>query len=427
MMPAKSWSQPLHSTKYLSICTSSPPTPGAQSSTSWPTVRRQIPSSQLSPPPDDRMLKLTYFKPVKYQIDTHRESMLSHLQSSSIARRIKIVSFKIHEAVIKGEESRYRAIFSEWVHQFQLELCAMWNRGLESQVMSTHLLNEALELSYLKTILLSNYDMYPYLRYTTPTFLQTVFSDPTLWPDNTITSVSVAHILSSPRCELGNFIVMDTIYAMAYGLPQHVEYDTSITSIPDDSMNFEWAHGCPTEFQIILAQINQCRDRNPNAPDWRDIEHRLITWQSRSNSHHTEWESWMVVAWLAVQETWRHTLLAYLYMAVCGASSDEPRVQFSVSQIFQIAKTIRKPEQPAASIHLFTQYFIAGICARTEKHRLLARHKLSDLSESTHWLIRGTIFVPVLDHLWLGAGAGGQPVKWSDYMLSRETVLPVVV
>lgn len=49
-----------------------------------------------------------------------------------------------------------------------------------------------------------------------------------------------------------------------------------------------------------------------------------------------------------------------LNKAVCGASSDEPRVQFSVGQIFQIAKTIRKPEQPAASIHLFTQYFIVS-------------------------------------------------------------------
>ncbi|KAH7338129.1 hypothetical protein B0J17DRAFT_411711 [Rhizoctonia solani] len=239
-----------------------------------------------------------------------------------------------------------------------------------------------------------------------------------------LTYFKPVHVLSSARCELGNFIVMDTLYSMAYSLPQLVDYDTSITSLPDELYNYSWAHGCPTEFQIALAEINACRDGKGTC-DWRVIEYSLLTWQSRPSPQEAEWESWMVVAWLAVQESWRHALLAYLYMALCGASSDDPRVQGSVRQILRIVQTVKKPERPVASVHFFAQYFIAGVCARTETQRTLVRDKLTNMSESRNWLVHGNIFVPVLEHLWTGAGAGGRPIKWKDYVFSRERVLPV--
>ena len=47
--------------------------------------------------------------------------------------------------------------------------------------------------------------------------------------------------------------------------------------------------------------------------------------------------------------------------------------------------------------------------------------------ETRFWILRGSDFVPVLDHLWDGAGTGGRPVKWNDYMRSREAMLPVTV
>lgn len=69
----------------------------------------------------------------------------------------------------------------------------------------------------------------------------------------------------------------------------------------------------------------------------------------------------------------------------------------------------------------------AGICACSEKHRKVVREELTDASESKIWLMRGVDFVPVLDHLWHGAAANGQPIGWGDYMRSRETMLPIAL
>ncbi|KDN40034.1 hypothetical protein RSAG8_08355, partial [Rhizoctonia solani AG-8 WAC10335] len=193
----------------------------------------------------------------------------------------------------------------------------------------------------------------------------------------------------------------------------------------------ECIHGSPAEFQIALTQINACRDRSPNAHDWKEIELWLLTWQARDIipiKYSSGWESWMVVAWLAVQESWRHTLLAYLYMSVCGTTSGDEKVRSSVRQILQILETVRKQQALDTEVNVpcFLQYLMAGICSQNEKHRAIVRKKLGDICGTRLWLMRGTDFVPVLDHLWHGAAADGRPITWGDY-LSREIALPVIV
>ncbi|CEL53630.1 hypothetical protein RSOLAG1IB_06485 [Rhizoctonia solani AG-1 IB] len=132
----------------------------------------------------------------------------------------------------------------------------------------------------------------------------------------------------------------------------------------------------------------------------------------------------MVVAWFAVQESWRLALLAYLYLAVCGLPSDDERIQRCVTQIVQVVSTVKKREASEISVPLFVQYLMVGICARNEKDRKIARTKLSNVVETKFWPVRGVGFVPVLDDLWHGAGANGHPVTWNDYLRSREALLP---
>ncbi|CAE6475402.1 unnamed protein product [Rhizoctonia solani] len=213
---------------------------------------------------------------------------------------------------------------------------------------------------------------------------------------------------------------------MSLGLPQQLEYDTTIYPWSSGSSSHQWAHGSPAEFQLVLADINACRGGSPNARDWKDIEHWLLTWQSRSGQH-VFTESWMTVAWYAVQESWRLALLAYLYLAVCDTSSDDPQIQLFIKQMLQVVGTVKKRKSSGAEVSFLVQYLIAGICARSEAHRRLIRSTLANNTETRFWIMRGSDFVPVLDHLWHGAAAYGRPIKWSDYIHSREAMLPVSV
>ncbi|KAB5591704.1 transcriptional regulatory protein [Ceratobasidium theobromae] len=371
----------------------------------------------------DRTMKNLYFKPSNNA--QMRQVFLSRLNSSSFTRWVTLLYIRIHESYLNGDTLQNQARI-RWIEDIEHALRTILAHNPEPHEAQDRL-GDWLGVLLLRLRMAHISSSYTALRNATPTFLQLAFSDPNLWPaDSDSTSIPLTSTIISPRHELANFVLVDSVCSMAFGLPQQVEYDTSLGASPLIQNQHESLLSFPTEFQVTLTEINACRDASSTARDWREIEHRLMTWEAQSGKQDSGWESWMVVAWLAVQESWRHTLLTYLYMAACGASSDDPRVQSSVCQIFRVTGTVKKQESSEVGVPFFVQYLMAGICARSEKHRKIAREQLLEVSESKIWLMSGVDFVPVLDHLWHGAAANGQPIKWSDYMRSRETMLPVV-
>ncbi|KAG8713887.1 hypothetical protein FRC08_012670 [Ceratobasidium sp. 394] len=240
--------------------------------------------------------------------------------------------------------------------------------------------------------------------------------------------ISVASILASTRYELAHFILLDSFCSMLYALPQVIDYDTSVMPLESDIHPVEWFHGCPATFQATLVDINSLFHRKQPGLrlEWKSVERYLKSWRPVVQTS-GDGESWGTIARLAIQESWRHTLLIYLYMAVCGTTSDDPRVQASVRQVFQLITTVKQSEKTLVSIHLLGQCLVAGVCARTEKQRATARERLGDPFNNGIWILRGSDFLPVLDHLWHGAAANGQPIRWSDYVFSRRAALPIAI
>ncbi|KAF8686359.1 hypothetical protein RHS04_00147 [Rhizoctonia solani] len=375
-----------------------------------------------------RMLDLSYFKPVKDQKQAMFKMTIARLRTSPITRWFALLDTKLCASVIEG--TLQPQLYIDWIRD--LEIIVKDKLVQDSPSKETRiLLANWLSVLIIRTVLVPSPIAIQVLRNTAPIFLQTAYSYPELWPENAdLTCIPLVSIATSKYHELSMFVAMDCTCAVAFGVPQQVEYDVSCTPLSSTPHPHEWIHGTPTEFLVLLAEINASRDGCPRARGWKDIEHELVTWMGRPTQHDETWESWMVVAWLAVQESWRLTLLAYLYLAVCGASSDEPRVQMCVSQILQVIGTVKKHESPHASIPFFIQYLIAskvGICASREKHRWIVRNKMLNKTETKFWKVQVEEFVPVLEHLWHGAGSGGRPVRWCDYVYSREVVIPIVL
>ncbi|KAH7335988.1 hypothetical protein B0J17DRAFT_60703 [Rhizoctonia solani] len=232
----------------------------------------------------------------------------------------------------------------------------------------------------------------------------------------------ISKIVASARFELGHFALMDIICSMAYGLPQIVDYETA-TLFPEAEVHpIEWVHGCPLEFQVCIAEMNKRCTRSHITPDWHVIEYRLLSYKP-SITKMDNTQSWQTVARLAILESWRQVLLIYLYMAVCGVSSDDCRVQSAVRQTFQLFKTV-ETKRPS-KVNFMFQYLIAGACAYSENQRAFIRERLLIAFDHECWLVPGCELVPALDHLWHGVAANGQPFRWSDYIVSRQVALPI--
>ncbi|KAG8766480.1 hypothetical protein FRC12_006864 [Ceratobasidium sp. 428] len=374
----------------------------------------------------ERMFEFSFFKPNNQQVLNVRESVTRRLHSSDTVRWIMFLGSKIFESILDGTSAGKMDGFLRWIAKFDEQL----NRALEQSItLSDSDLVGILEITFLKLKFADAQNAYEYIRNVAPTFLQLIFADSSLWPNPYAFKVSLAHVLASPRYEFGHFVFLDSLCSLAYALPQVVEYDTSVPPLRDDIRPIEWAHGCPIDLHIALININtRCHEPNQACPktDWRPIEHYLISWQPTTRVLPGE-ESWRTVARLAVQESWRHTLLIYFYMGVHGVKSGDSRVQTSVRQLFQLINVCKDSEKPMIHMYFLAQYIVAGICARTEKQRVVIRGYLEETCNHELWILKASDFVPVLDHLWHGAAANGQPVRWSDYAYSRQVALPIDV
>ncbi|CAE7212359.1 unnamed protein product [Rhizoctonia solani] len=379
----------------------------------------------------DRVMDHWYFKPVSYPKKRFQKGVVLQLQTSPVTRWIALISMSIIETFHAGDMSQ-DPLHNIWIGYIENFLGRELAHDLTPHTAQERR-NNWLYVSVMKNMIIHSSRTYQMLRNMSSLFLQVAFSEPDLWTNGySSTYVPLSNVLSSEAHALAYFALIDCTYAMASGLPQQIEYDTTIYPQPrcsprtKASSSHQWVHSSPTEFQLVLADINACRDKSPVARDRRDIEQWLVTWQSR----HAEYEfteSWMTVAWYAVQESWRLALLVYLYLAVYDVPSDDPRIQSCVKQVLQVVGTIKKRDNSDANVSLFVQYLTIGICARSETHRKLVRDKLSTHNEIRLWILRASDFVPVLDHLWHGAAAGGRPIKWSDYMRSREAALPITI
>ncbi|QRV82476.1 Fungal specific transcription factor domain [Ceratobasidium sp. AG-Ba] len=288
----------------------------------------------------------------------------------------------------------------------------------------------ALELTFLKSLTSNRVSTYALLRAIAPLFVQLAFADPNLWPRHPLSNgVSLAHALASSQYEIGRFIFIEMTTSLIFGVPPLVEYDTSEPVLPSDHEHpMEWVHGCPPDFVISIVKINQWRARYPSdgaaiAP-WKEIETNTWRWRPTCN-HGTDPDSRRLVTRFAAQEGWRHAVLIYLYMGMCGVDSHDPRVQSSVRQISDLYTIISS--QFAAGMHLTIPFLLAGICTKDEADRRKFRVVISQLGKSKTWVLKGLDFGLALDHLWHGAAADGRPIVWDDYVNSRKATIEVAL
>ncbi|KAF8606286.1 hypothetical protein BDV93DRAFT_542989 [Ceratobasidium sp. AG-I] len=364
-----------------------------------------------------RLFNLSYFSGAK--TSGCQWSILQRVFTMGTTRCIMFVAAKIMDSFLDGTLLEKSSEYSYLIDRVELETCSSTEDPTYYEA-STRLI-DTMELAFIKTRVRSQFDTFQLLRSMAPVFLKIVALDSSLWPSQHKFSVSLAHVLASDRRELEHFVLLDMLYAMTHGLPQAIIYDTSVPAFTTQIVPF---CGFPVELQIVLADINARCAQGYAAHDWRRLEKRIFAWEPPVCAAVDE-DGWKISAQLAIHESWRHTMLIYLYMAICGVASDDPRVQSSVKQVFQLISSTKGPNRVPIDPHFFIQYIVAGACARSEKQRAMARNQLVDLVESRSWFWRGSDFIPLLDHLWHGAAINGRPIRWSDYIASRQATLPV--
>ncbi|CAE6477744.1 unnamed protein product [Rhizoctonia solani] len=244
-----------------------------------------------------------------------RDSLIARLMRSKRWIWALFLGAKLLQAL--GQDSYGTAQgYIGWIDQFEKKLNSAFSSNPPLEDTRDHL-SAQLELMYLTFLTADIAPGYIRLQKAAPNFLHLVATDPTLYsehPDGNL-FVSLPRTLSVPRNELKRFLMYDTVTALVLGVPPLVEYGYD-GECDLASHGLEWIHGTPLTLVQAVAQVNSWRagSRVP-LDDWETLEGRVLAWEPGPIVPDDEESGTGSVARLAVQESWRHAALIYIYMA----------------------------------------------------------------------------------------------------------------
>ncbi|CAE6428263.1 unnamed protein product [Rhizoctonia solani] len=305
----------------------------------------------------DRVRSTAYFKPQDDPIEGTRRLAVWRLSTCAFARGGMLIDAKIRDSIMERRGYGNSSEFASWIEGFEQAVRVQLDQSTTSEELRERLI-DSLEILFAKSVILGATATYRLFCQFAPKFLQIINSTPTLRSDQNDHTISIAHLLASPFYKCVNYTFMDIMGSMVYGLPHILEYNTDIDLFHTQLHPVEWVNCLPGEFLLTLAKLNIFRDRG--MCDWRAIKQWLVFWEPSLGFEPKGLESWKSIAWVALQETWRHTLLIYLYLAVCGAHTDDPRIQASLRQVFQLIGIIKRQDSPMNNAHIFAPYLIVG-------------------------------------------------------------------
>ncbi|CAE6475432.1 unnamed protein product [Rhizoctonia solani] len=202
----------------------------------------------------ERVMSYWYFKPLR--ADDYKEQLQlkisGRLNNTKSTRWIFLTVTGVIESFATGDMSHVQ-LYESWIEYIEGSLRAELGLELTPSEMRNRWF-EWVHVSLIKIMLFNNLNTHQALRKIASVFLQVIYSSPTLWPaDSDLTRVPLSNILVSASHELAYFTLVDCTYAMVSGLPQQVEYDTTVHSCVPPLSRYQLTHGFPTELLLVLA------------------------------------------------------------------------------------------------------------------------------------------------------------------------------
>ncbi|CAE6416539.1 unnamed protein product [Rhizoctonia solani] len=249
-----------------------------------------------------------------------------------------------------------------------------------------------------------------------------------LCPDPPGAPINLSSLMNQPLFCLRHYAHLDILAGALAGFPMMFRYDTtpstndliyeSILEIQADSSP-QWLIGIPDRIVIVFARINALREDGAITASEvvSEIEQEIRSFrpfQSPSSN------SFLMVTRLMIQESWRQVAYIYLYMALCGESSEGTRVKSAMKQLMNLVngtKPGRFPDDFVAA-----GFMMASPAARRPGDRQALIKRIA--SQSTGSRQGGIIDnIRLIEDYWARADAEGRPVVWSDVIISRIRVV----
>ncbi|KAG9124244.1 hypothetical protein FRC07_012286 [Ceratobasidium sp. 392] len=185
-----------------------------------------------------------------------------------------------------------------------------------------------------------------------------------------------------------------------------------------EDLGLQWMNGIPDRFLVMLAHMHMLReDFAPNVDPRiiKELETDIGIFRPVLDESP---DSYLKVARLMVQESWRQVMYIYLYMGLCGATSDDTRVQKALKKFIRLLDGIKPGRNP--DIFLIFPMTAAGVAACKSRDRDIIRRRILGIQECNQVGTSGNDAVRTLDGLWAAVDVQVRPAVWSDLRIASS-------
>ncbi|QRW25994.1 26S proteasome non-ATPase regulatory subunit 6 [Rhizoctonia solani] len=224
--------------------------------------------------------------------------------------------------------------------------------------------------------------------------------------DELVPSLQSSWLASLAYCWNLHSIIDNSLRAMS-SLPSEETWDRIAR---EDGL--QWLRGLPGQFLVLLAWINGlCEEFGTNVDPQilAEIETRI---RSARFAPGVSSDPILTVRRLAVKECWRQTVFVYLYMALCGAGADDPRVAQAVKAFTRIINGVKPGHNP--DTFLLIPMHVVGVAARRRKDRDSIRRRIFGLQKGANSGTPPHTALLKLTDIWERTEVENRAAVWSD-------------
>ncbi|KAF8717253.1 hypothetical protein RHS02_09713, partial [Rhizoctonia solani] len=240
--------------------------------------------------------------------------------------------------------------------------------------------------------------------------------------------INLPSILISPSINLRHYAETDIMTATLLARPMFIRYNVVYTPEINElftaqQAGLHWLHGIPDQLIILLAWINMLyADFGANVDPLlvsqieMEVEKVKITPSTSDDPVYT-------IRRFAVQECWRLVVYIHLYVTICGAHAEDPRVVKFVKRFMRFLGGVK----PARNVDTFLSLpimFIGTFVSRKQDRDLLFR-RLTTMQECTMPGRAGHDCLMILCDIWRRTEEEQRPATWADLRISCQTVAGV--
>ncbi|KAH7345509.1 hypothetical protein B0J17DRAFT_42194 [Rhizoctonia solani] len=240
--------------------------------------------------------------------------------------------------------------------------------------------------------------------------------------------IALNSLLQHPLSWAGRYAHTDIVFSIVTDMPTLLRYKVNLpdsqpsNSDPSTQSDgiIQWIYGIPNQLILLLAKMKTMRQDGlrPNQVTVASLERGIRDLRQYNGSSS---ERFLAIIRFVVQECWRQAAYVYLYMAVCGDSSDTPRVQDAFKRYMKLLGRTTPGRLPDEFLKMTFHLVLPAALRKCDRD--VIRQRVLGLFERDRINVTHLTLAYVTEDYWAQADAEGRPVVWSDLTLSRKRVL----